>query len=71
MAELVRPGGELAGFYYLDDNLRGPPFGTSKAELRTLLDAGFSLAEDQAIPPQGSIPVFEGKEIWQVWKRRL
>ena len=71
MAELIRPGGELAGFYYLDDNLRGPPFGTSKAELRTLLDAGFSLAEDQAIPPQGSIPVFEGKEIWQVWKRRL
>ena len=28
MAERVRPGGELAGFFYLDDNPRGPPFGT-------------------------------------------
>ena len=71
MAELVRPGGELAGFFYLDDNLRGPPFGTSRGELKSLLEARFTPAEDQAIPAGDSIPVFKGKEIWQVWKRRL
>ena len=71
MAELLRPGGELAGFFYLDDNLRGPPFGTSRGELKSLLEAEFTPTEDQAIPAGDSIPVFTGKEIWQVWKRRL
>ena len=71
MAELVRAGGELAGFFYLDDNQRGPPFGTSKDELKRLLGRAFELSSEQAVPPADSIPVFAGKEIWQVWKRRL
>lgn len=71
MAELVRPGGELAGFFYLDDNERGPPFGTSRTELERLRGEAFELVEDGAIAPEQSAPVFKGKEIWQVWKRRL
>jgi SAM-dependent methyltransferase len=71
MAELVRPGGELAGFYYMNDNERGPPFGADRATLERLLEGAFTLAEDQAVPPGESIPVFEGREIWQVRKRRL
>jgi len=71
MAGLVRPGGELAGFFYLGDNERGPPFGTSRAGLNALLQDAFQLAEDQPVPPAQSIPVFEGREIWQVWKRQL
>jgi SAM-dependent methyltransferase len=71
MAELLRPGGELAGFFYMDDNQRGPPFGTSRQGLAALLGAAFELKEDRAVPPEQSIPVFRGKEIWQVWKRRL
>jgi SAM-dependent methyltransferase len=71
MAELVRPGGELAGFFFLDDNQRGPPFGTSRAELNALLAPGFDLSEEAVVPPADSIPVFKGKEIWQVWRRRL
>jgi len=71
VAELVRPGGELAGFFYLDDNERGPPFGISPAALRGLLDPAFELEQDLAIPAEQSIPVFKGKEVWQVWKRRL
>ena len=70
-AELVRPGGVLAGFFYLDDNPRGPPFGISQEGLTTLLGKAFELKESQAVPPAESIPVFNGKEIWQVWKRRL
>jgi SAM-dependent methyltransferase len=71
MAELVRPGGELAGFFFLDDNQRGPPFGTSRDELGRLLEQSFELKEDQVVSPAESIPVFKGKEIWQVWKRKL
>jgi SAM-dependent methyltransferase len=70
VAEVLRPGGRLAGFFYLDDNPRGPPFGTTKGQLASLL-AGFELQEDQAIPDSESIPVFKGKEVWQVWMRRL
>lgn len=70
-AELVRPGGALAGFFYFDDNQRGPPFGIARARLHELLQAPFELAEERAVPPGESIPVFKGKESWQVWKRRL
>jgi SAM-dependent methyltransferase len=71
MAELVRPGGELAGFFYMDDNERGPPFGISEQTLKELRADAFELTETKAIPPAQSLPVFKGKEIWQVWKRRL
>ena len=71
MAELVRPQGELAGFFYTDDNRRGPPFGTSRGELERLRGAAFELKQDEDIAPEQSIPVFKGKEIWQVWKRKL
>ena len=71
VAELVRPGGALAGFFYLDDNERGPPFGISCTALRELLDPAFELEEELAIPAEQSIPVFKGKEVWQAWKRRI
>ena len=71
VAELLRPGGELAGFFYIDDNERGPPFGISRDGLKDLLGEAFELTEDQVVPAAQSLPVFKGKEIWQVWKRRL
>lgn len=70
IAELLRPGGELAGFFYFDDNQRGPPFGISQERLAGLLQ-DFRLVDDQGIPPEESIPVFQGKERWQVWRRRI
>lgn len=71
MAELVRPGGELAGFFYMNDNERGPPFGVSYEMLSALRGSAFELIENQPVPAAESLPVFEGREIWQVWKRRL
>jgi SAM-dependent methyltransferase len=70
-ADLVRAGGELAGFFYLNDNERGPPFGISPQNLRELLSPRFELSEELAIPPDQSIAVFKGKEVWQVWRRQL
>jgi SAM-dependent methyltransferase len=68
--ELLRPAGALAGFFYIDDNERGPPFGASETQLAALL-APMSLEEQQAIPAGESIAVFQGKEVWQVWRRPL
>lgn len=65
-AELLKPGGLLAGFFYYADEARGPPFGTSEAELNSLLGGRFTRIQDQ--PVADSIPVFQGKERWQVWR---
>jgi SAM-dependent methyltransferase len=67
--ELLRPGGRLAGFFYFEDNQRGPPFGTSEAELRALLEPAFALEENESLPPGESLAVFEGRERWMVWRR--
>jgi hypothetical protein len=71
MAALVRPAGELAGFFYFEENPKGPPFGIAAPALRALLEPAFALEEDQAVPPAQSIAVFAGKERWQVWRRKL
>jgi SAM-dependent methyltransferase len=70
-AQLVRPGGRLAGFFYFDDNQRGPPFGISREALEALLEGDFALSENEAVPAAQSIAVFQGKERWQAWTRRL
>jgi len=67
-AELLRPGGRLAGFFFFDEGERGPPFGLKQGELQSLLRERFDLAADSAVGD--SIPIFAGKERWQVWARR-
>ncbi|PWF54700.1 methyltransferase domain-containing protein [Massilia glaciei] len=67
-AQLLAPGGRLAGFFFFDDTQRGPPFGIGAAELDALLAPHFERIEDA--PADDSVAVFEGKERWQVWQRR-
>jgi SAM-dependent methyltransferase len=71
IAALVRPRGRLAGFFYLNDNERGPPFGISQPALHELLDPHFALIEEEPVPAQQSVAVLAGHERWQVWERRL
>jgi SAM-dependent methyltransferase len=66
--ELLRPGGRLAGFFFFDDGERGPPFGLKQGELESLLRERFDLAADSTVGD--SIPIFAGKERWQVWSLR-
>jgi SAM-dependent methyltransferase len=68
MAQLLQAGGQLSGYFFFDDNTRGPPFGTSEQTLDTLLGSAFSRELDEAVT--GSLPIFEGKERWQHWRRR-
>jgi SAM-dependent methyltransferase len=64
-AQVLAPGGCIAGFFYFDDSPRGPPFGTSDPQLQALLSPWFERIEDE--PVGDSLPVFQGKERWQVW----
>jgi len=68
MAELLGPGGRLAGLFFYRDDPKGPPFGTSAEELHALLDPAFDLVEDRAAAE--SLAVFRDGERWQVWRRR-
>lgn len=67
MTAIVRPGGCLAGYWFMDDNERGPPFGTNPAQLASLLEPAFALEHDE--PVTDSLPVFAGRERWQTWRR--
>ena len=68
VAEVLRPGGRLAGFFFWSDDERGPPFGLRAGELERLLEPGFERIDDAAVAD--SIPVFAGRERWQIWLRR-
>ncbi len=67
-AQLLAPGALLAGFFFFDEAPKGPPFGTSAAQLDSLLTPYFERIEDLAV--SDSVPVFQGKERWQIWRRR-
>jgi len=68
VSQLLRPKGRLAGFFYFDDGERGPPFGLKVGELETLLSDRFEQIADAEVGD--SIPIFAGKERWQIWSRR-
>jgi SAM-dependent methyltransferase len=68
-AELLPAGGTVAGFFFFDDTLKGPPFGISRTELERLLHADFELVGEQEVTD--SIAVFAGKERWLEWRRRV
>ena len=67
MADLIVPGGYLAGFFFLADKPKGPPFGISLAELTALLGNDFIL--ENSVLMDETLPVFAGSEHWMVWRR--
>lgn len=67
-SELLAPGALLAGFFYFDKTPKGPPFGASEEELHALLTPAFECIEDAGV--SDSVPVFAGRERWQVWRRK-
>lgn len=68
MAALLPAGGILAGYFFICDQLKGPPFGILRDQLDPLLTPHFVCREDT--PADDSIAVFAGRERWQVWQRR-
>ena len=68
VAGLLPRGGVLVGFFFVCDQLKGPPFGILPDQLQALLAPNFDCVTD--VPASDSIPVFAGRERWQVWRRR-
>jgi len=65
-AALLPPKGLLAGFFFFDKSPKGPPFGADE-ELSSMLSPYFDKIDDR--PVEDSVPVFHGKERWQLWRR--
>jgi hypothetical protein len=67
VAELLRRGGRLIGFFLYGDQSGGPPFCLRAGELAELLGGSFDRIAESAVSE--SVPVFAGKERWEVWVR--
>ncbi|MGO4380168.1 methyltransferase domain-containing protein [Pseudoduganella sp. RAF53_2] len=67
-AALLPEGARLVGYFYFDNNEKGPPFGANREELVAQLERDFVLEQDE--PVEDSIPVFQGKERWMSWRRK-
>ena len=71
-AQLLASGGQLIGYFLLDDadnaSKKGPPFRAHPSEFFALMQNDFVLVEDKEV--SDSLAVFEGKERWQVWQRK-
>jgi SAM-dependent methyltransferase len=68
VVQLMGPEGRVAGFFFFEDGERGPPFGLKAGELDALLGGRFDQTANTAV--EDSIPIFAGKERWQIWKLR-
>lgn len=68
VAALLPPGALLAGYFFVCDQPKGPPFGILPEQLDALLSPHFRRIENRAVAD--SIPVFAGRERWQVWQRK-
>lgn len=64
-AELLKPGGRLAGFFYYKKTALkdGPPWGLAWGEAEALFLDYFDLDRDDAVAD--SLPLFKGRERWQ------
>lgn len=67
-AELLPQGAQLVGYFFFDNNSKGPPFGAERDALLALMAPQFDLEIDE--PVTDSIPVFQGKERWMSWRRK-
>ena len=67
VAELLPAGALLAGYFFVCEQAKGPPFGILPDQLDALLTPNFRQLTDAAV--DDSIPVFSGRERWQVWRR--
>ena len=67
-AQLLAPGAMLAGYFFFDDNAKGPPFGIGREQLFELLAPQFDCLADESV--DDSIAVFAGKERWMAWRRK-
>ena len=69
MANLLRPGGALAGFFFYGQDPEPPPYPLTPDSAAALFGNKFRLVEDRAIPSDESLALYAGAERWQVWQK--
>lgn len=68
VAELLRPGGILAGFFfYGEEDPDGPPFPLPPEKADALFAKSFRLRRSEKVTD--SLPIFADCEKWQEWER--
>jgi len=68
MAELLRPGGRLIGFFLYGHEDEPPPYPMTEAEAQAIFGEYF--VRRSHAPVSDSLPLFAGRERWQVWERK-
>lgn len=67
MAQLLKPGGALCGFFFFGPEDEPPPHPVTPGTLASLLGPSFEKIIDETVTD--SLPLYAGKERWQVWRR--
>jgi cyclopropane fatty-acyl-phospholipid synthase-like methyltransferase len=68
MAQLLRPGGTLAGFFFYGKQSDPPPYPLNESRASELFGPHFELVKSELV--SDSVSIFAGKEKWQEWQRR-
>lgn len=68
MAELLADGGELIGLFFYGQEDEPPPYPLAEKQAQELFGEQFICAVDE--PVSDSLPLFAGRERWQVWRRK-
>jgi len=64
----LRPDGLWLGFFLYGQEDEPPPYPLTEADASRLIGTAFARLEDEAV--HESVPVFAGRERWQVWQKR-
>lgn len=65
---LLAPGGQLIGFFFYGLEDDPPPYPLTRARADELFGPELALIQDEAVTD--SLPLFTGKERWQIWEKR-
>jgi len=66
-ADLLRPGGKLLGFFLYGHEDEPPPYPLTDSDAKELFGVRFTRIVD--VPVTDSLPLFVGRERWQVWQK--
>lgn len=68
VAQLLRPDGVLAGFFFYAENSDPPPYPLTEQKAAAVFGDQFELEKSE--PVTDSLSIFAGKEKWQEWRLR-
>jgi SAM-dependent methyltransferase len=68
MRELLVDGGKLIGFFFFGEQSDPPPYPLTREKQDALFAQAFVLETDEEV--SDSLPLFAGRERWQVWKKK-